>query len=64
MYFNVSMYNMRHYIWRQKFNLIYKKIWSKMYKYIVQQIVKQKVHSYVTLLIKLFVFHKLVECLY
>ena len=47
----------------------YNKISSKMYKHLVQQSVQQKgqqkVHSnYVTLLIKQFVFTKLVESLY
>ena len=47
----------------------YNKIPSKMYKHLeqqkVQQKVKQKVHSsYVVLLIKRFVFTKLVEYLY
>ena len=42
----------------------YNKISSKMYKQLLQQIVQQKVHNnYVALLIKQFVFNKLVESL-
>ena len=41
------------------------KITSKMYKQLVQQKVQEKVHNnYAALLIKQFVFNKLVESLY
>ena len=43
----------------------YNKISSKMYNYLVQQKVQQKVHNnHVALLIKQFVFTKLAESLY
>ena len=43
----------------------YNKISCKMYKQLVQQTAQQKVHNnYVALLIKQFVFTKLVESLY
>ena len=43
----------------------YNKISSEMYQHLVQQTVQQKVHNnYVVLLIKQFVFTKLVESLY
>ena len=53
---------MRYYTWRQNFKEKYNKILSKMYKHLVQQTVQQKVHNnYVALLIKQFVFTKLVD---
>ena len=44
---------------------LHEKIWSKMYKHLLQQIEQQKVHNNcVALLIMQFVFTKLVESLY
>ena len=60
---------MRYYTWRQHFLEKYNKISSKIYEHLMQQTVQQKVqrkvrNNYVALLIKQFVFSKLVGFLY
>ena len=69
----ILKYNTQEYAWKQNFIQRYNKISSKMYKRVVQQKAPQKVqqnvqqklhNNHVALLIKQFVFTKLVESLY
>ena len=56
-----DVFNVQYYTWRQNFMEKYNKFSSKMYKHLVQQ---TEHNNYAALLIKQFVFTKLVESIY